>query len=172
MPEMTHPNSEPLNPSVHQEASDVNWRWILLAGGFFLVAAVVIHAVVWWYFTSKERAQARAKKSPFPLAAGQPDTVPPEPRLEQIDRLKANEKTDVFERRGAGASGPSGYGTTAEKGYVRIPIDRAMENLLHNDKFKKYLEARQKERTETEKKDGRAEGGASSSGRKHQENGK
>jgi hypothetical protein len=166
MADVPHPDGELKNSSVHQEPSDVNWRWILIAGGVFLAIAVLIHAGMWWYFTSRERSEARAKRSTFPLAAGQADTPPPEPRLEQIDRMAGNEKPNVTERRAAAASELSSYGSTSEKGYVRIPIDRAMKLVL------RQLRAREESPKGEDKTKGLAEGGESNSGRMYRGKGK
>jgi hypothetical protein len=159
MAEMAHPDGELKNPSVHHEESDANTRWILIFGGGVLITAVVIHGLVLWFFFNREDSEARAKKSSFPLAPQRSKDLPPAPRLEQLDRQEPIGISNVQERRAESAGELNSYGPTPEKGYVRIPIDRAMKLVLDQ------LRARKGHPESKKKEDGLAEGGESNSGR-------
>jgi hypothetical protein len=159
MPETAHPDGQLENPSVHHEASDANTRWILIFGGGVLITAVIIHGLVLWFFFNREDSEARAKKSSFPLAPKASQDLPPAPRLEQLDRREPIGISILQERRAESAAELNSYGSTSEKGYVRIPIDRAMKLVL--DK----LPARKGHPAARKKEAGLAEGGESNSGR-------
>jgi hypothetical protein len=153
-------NGQPENPSVHYEPSDVNFRWLLILGIVALMLAPIIHGVVFWFFRSYENHEATAKESSFPLASSANQSLPPEPRLEQVDRLKREEK-----EYGRVAPAPTENAldswTTEDKHYARIPIDRAMKLLLERNKFRVRKGGTEEKQAEA----GLVGGGASSSGR-------
>ena len=156
-------NGPPENPSVHFEASDVNVRWLLILGIVALILAPIIHGVVYWFFRSNQNVQATAKESSFPLASSADKELPPEPRLEQADRLGPPDEKGYGPQRPARKEAiPDGYGRTEEKGYVRIPIERAMQLLLE----KKKLRVRESNTEEKKREEGLIGGGESSSGRR------
>jgi hypothetical protein len=109
------------NPEVGHEESDVNVRGILGFGlGLFVVAAV-IHLMVWvlfQYFDAREGARVAPE---YPLAIGQENRQPPEPRLQTNPRedlrvLRAHED-DIL----------NNYGWIDKAGgVVRIPIEDAI----------------------------------------------
>jgi hypothetical protein len=119
----------PTNPAVSYERSDVNLRKILYIVGAIIVGAVIIHIIVMWFLLGYDDRQAEVKRSRFPLA-GERITMPPEPRLEQIDRQEGIAKVNVYERREKKEE-EGAYHTTDEPGVVRIPVARAMK-LLEN----------------------------------------
>ena len=67
------------------------------------------------------------KKSPYPLAPGFSRKLPPEPRLEQLDRLAGIDNADVAEKLAEKEKALDSYGPTEEKGFVHIPIQQAMK---------------------------------------------
>jgi hypothetical protein len=109
------------NPEVRFEPKDVRLRAVLIVLGVALVAAVVIHAAVWLYFSGYRAHQDRVKASTFPLADVPADGLPKEPRLEQVDRLSDGERMPP--------EAADGYGETGERGFVRVPVERAMDHL-------------------------------------------
>src|SRR5262249_2297008 len=115
------------NPLVRYEPTDVSFRPILL----ILIGAVIFAALqliaVWWYFERDLHYQAAIKQSAFPLQPGPSDTLPAEPRLEQINRMAGIEKGNVYEREASREALLHSYGPTPETGYIHIPIERAME---------------------------------------------
>ena len=56
-------------------------------------------------------------------------SLPPEPRLEQINRLEKDKVSNTFAREKEKEDFLHSYGQTPEKGYVHVPIERAMDLL-------------------------------------------
>ncbi len=121
-----HPNGEVTNPGVRHERSDASLKGVLLTIAIAIVVGVGIHVGVYFFFRGYQEHQATIKKSAFPLAPGPDAPMPPEPRLEQVDRLADVETPDVHRRLSVKDEMLGRYGRTEEKGYVRIPIERAM----------------------------------------------
>ncbi|MCU1383087.1 MAG: hypothetical protein JWL71_1784 [Acidobacteria bacterium] len=113
------------NPEVHHEHSDVNFLAILGFAGGLIVVAVIIHLVIYvlfGYFNSREGVQRVAE---YPLAVGQQDRVPPEPRLQ------TNPREDLADLRAREDGQLTSYGWVDKNaGVVRIPIDTAMRLTL------------------------------------------
>ena len=122
-----HAHGHPLDhdPHVHHEASDVNIRAIFGFGGALIVVAIVVHLAVWGLFRLLDSRATERGLAVYPLAAGQEERLPPEPRLqtaprEDLDALRAREDETL-----------RSYGWVDRNGgVVRIPIDRAMELTL------------------------------------------
>ena len=131
MVEIRHADGRIEHPSVQHERSDAGFRWIAGLGIAALLTAALIFGLVWWFFTAYGSYQARIKKSPYPLASGAANPLPAQPRLEQINRSKGLDDVGISERLAEKEDLLQRYGPTAEKGYVHIPIDRAI-SLLEN----------------------------------------
>jgi hypothetical protein len=118
-------------PLVHAdirfEPTDVNVRGVLLVllGAFVIIGLLL--AVVLLLFRGEERHEARAKASSLPLAAQAADRLPPEPRLEQLDRLHEIETSNIGWRDASDESRLHSYGPTDAAGYIHVPIDWAMD---------------------------------------------
>ena len=104
------------------ETSDVNVRGIF---GFALglsITGAVIGLFVWVLFLSFAAREARRVAPAFPLAAGQEDHLPPEPRLQ------TNPRQDMSDLRSAEDAVLGSYGWVDKKaGVARIPIGEAMK---------------------------------------------
>jgi hypothetical protein len=123
--EIRHPDGRVEHPSVHHEPTDANFRWIatiLLAGvGFGVVSLCVILVA----YNKYRQHQEEIKRSPFPLAPTPSTALPPEPRLEQVDRaVGINNPSVAAEERLL-----ESYGPAPEAGYAEIPIAEAMKRL-------------------------------------------
>ena len=105
------------------ERKDIHLRWFLA----ILVAAVCFVAVetfvIWKFYWAEESAQEAAKGSTKELAS----PLPPEPRLEQLDRLAGVEGSNIDKRLAAQEKKLNSYGPTAEKGFVHVPIQQAID---------------------------------------------
>ena len=112
------------NDVVHHEESDVNIRWIFgFALGLFIVA-VVVHVLIYvlFVFFANEQASANANSRQYPLAVGQENRLPPEPRLQ------VNPKQDLRDLRAQEDDTLNGYSWVDRNGgVVRIPIADAMK---------------------------------------------
>jgi hypothetical protein len=131
MAELHHPHAgglphEPTdNVDVQHEESDVNILAIFGFGAGLIAVAIVVHVAILLFFNVLESRARQQSASVYPLAAGQENRLPPEPRLqtdprEDLSELRARE--DAILR---------SYGwVDRNAGVVRIPIDRAMELTL------------------------------------------
>ncbi len=123
------------HPTVRHERTDANFRWIL---GLVIAAAVlglILHAVVWLIFRDERDRLAEVRQSSFPLAPKPSTALPPEPRLEQLDRLSEIERANVYARQKAKEEVLASYGNTDEKGFVHIPVGQAMKLLATTNKL-------------------------------------
>jgi hypothetical protein len=121
-----HAEHQPHHADVSHETSDVNIRGILTFGGGLVVLGAVVYLVVWLLFGYLNRRESAASASPaYPLAVGQDDRLPPEPRLQ------AHPRQDLKELRESEDALLRSYGwVDKNQGVVRIPIDEAMKLVL------------------------------------------
>ena len=114
-----------MSEHAHHEETDINVRAILGTGAGVIVGAVVIGVVVWALFAFLSKREARDVLTEFPLAAGQAERLPPQPRLQTDPR------EDLRALRQAEDNVLQSYGwIDKDAGVVRIPIDRAMQLTL------------------------------------------
>jgi len=143
---VTDPHHSPTaaadNPNAGHETSDVNIRAILGFGLGLLIAALFIHFMVWVLFEYLQ-ARATARMRPeYPLAVGEGQRVPPEPRLQ------TNPREDLRELREAEDRILTTYGwVDRNAGAVRIPIEQAMKVVVQRG-----LPARQENNVNTNSK--------------------
>jgi hypothetical protein len=113
------------NPAVTHEESDVNIRGILGFAVGLIVVAVVIHLLIYVLFGYFDSREGRKVTVEYPLAAGQGDRLPPEPRLQ------TNPRQDLLDLRAREDEVLGSYGwVDRNAGIVRIPIDAAMKLTL------------------------------------------
>jgi len=113
------------NPAVTHEESDVNIRGILGFAVGLIVVAVVIHLLIYVLFGYFDSREGRKVTVEYPLAAGQGDRLPPEPRLQ------TNPRQDLLDLRAREDEVLGSYGwVDRNAGVVRIPIDAAMKLTL------------------------------------------
>jgi hypothetical protein len=116
------PHSSADSRDVHHETSDVDIRAVLGFGLGLLLAGIVIHILIWLLFTFFSERQASHVAPEFPLAAGQENRLPPEPRLQTTPRQ------DLRDFRAQEDAILESYGWVDKNaGIVRIPIERAMQ---------------------------------------------
>lgn len=120
---------EIVNPGIHYERKDLRLRWILA-----LIAGVCCFAVFHYYATWRlmwwrENAARAVNQSPYRLAPTLSTKLPPEPRLEQLDRLAKIETSDVSRMLTDKEKILNSYGPTEEKGFIHIPIQEAMKRV-------------------------------------------
>ena len=113
------------NPDVRHETSDVNIRAILGFGLGLIVVAVFVHFMVWLLFMFFEGREMHRVVAEFPLAVGQENRQPPEPRLQ------TNPREDLRDLRQQEDDILGSYGwVNKESGEVRIPIAEAMKRTV------------------------------------------
>jgi hypothetical protein len=123
---MAHHAHETHHDDVAHEGSDVNVRAIAQFGVGLLVLGAAIYLVVWLFFGFLSvRASRASTQLAYPLAAGQQDRVPPEPRLQ------TNPRADLRELRESEDKRLDSYGwVDRNAGIVHIPIDDAIKLTL------------------------------------------
>jgi hypothetical protein len=116
----------PTHADIDHEKSDVNIRAIAGFGGGLIALAIVVYVVVWLLFGYLARREDRASvERTYPLAVGQEDRLPPEPRLQ------TNPRQDLKDLRDAEDQVLKSYQwVDRNAGVVRIPIDEAMKLTL------------------------------------------
>ncbi len=161
MVDIVQQDGPPRHPSVRYEPKDANFRWII---GLILAAitfGVFLQFTVWDFFRGERDRLADTRRSKYPLAPRPSTALPPEPRLEQLDRLRGDEVVNVYVRQELKLDRLSRYGQADEKWYVHIPIDRAMEVLGTG----KQLPARSEQAGGKPRDLGLVDGGEPNSGR-------
>jgi hypothetical protein len=147
------------NDGVRYERQDIRLRWllVLLAGSCCLT--VIVFYAAWRYFWWQEGVQEETKTATSPLSPGLTPRLPPEPRLEQIDRMANKANPDALKSLEAKEKALNSFGPTEEKGFVHIPIQQAIKAVAGK------LPVRKEPPTSTAADNGLFEGGESNSGR-------
>jgi hypothetical protein len=103
------------NPEVDHQETDVHVRAIIWFGVGLAAVALVVHVFLWWlqgfYATQTQRSQTLV----YPMAVGQRDQLPPEPRLQDNPQQALRE---LLARQRALLDGG------------RIPIEEAMRTIV------------------------------------------
>ncbi len=114
------------HPRVRRERQDVGFRPVLA----FVVVSLLIGgaqlALVWRLFRQAEPRAETLDEAREPLSA-QPVALPPEPRLEQLDRIQGIESGNVRWLQLKDLQELDRFGRTSDAGYVHIPIRDAMD---------------------------------------------
>lgn len=157
--EIRHPDGRIEHPEIRTEPTDASFGWILGLVVAATVAAAVVFIVILWLFNTYRSHQAALKKSPFPLAPGPTMSLPPTPRLEQIDHSSGLPVPNGVDRESGQENLLSSYGSTPDEGFIRIPIDRALDFLANK------LPHRESSAAKDSRDNGLVDDGESNSGR-------
>ena len=126
-------NSEIDNPEVVHEESDVNVSAISGFGAALFAVGAIVLLFLGWLVGMYERQYQRSQTQVYPMAAGQENRLPPEPRLQE------HPQEDLSDLRRKQESQLNAYGWVDKgSGIARIPIEEAMRIVLQ-----KGLPARQ-----------------------------
>jgi hypothetical protein len=129
--EIRHADGRIEHPGVRHEPTDASLHWV---AGTVVVASVlglIIQFVVLGLFRGFNEEFAEERKSRFPLAPRPAQSLPPEPRLEQLDRLTGDQRANLYLRQKEKLDILNSYGPADDKGFVHIPIERAMRLLAN-----------------------------------------
>jgi hypothetical protein len=124
------------NVAVRHERTDASFGCILAIGIFFVLLGALVFGIIFRSMNAFSERDKQMKDTRYPLTTEKRDSIPPAPRLEGIDRLlpgTVSESTEALESKAASLHA---YGPASEPGYVRIPIERAMELLLQQKSLK------------------------------------
>ncbi len=112
---------KPEHPDTHFEKTDISGRGVFFTGAGVLLGVWIATGLLYFVFTYFTHEHART--SPPPLtAAGQPEALPPQPRLQQspprdLKAMRAREDWELNHY----------YWIDKPGGKVAIPITRAMQ---------------------------------------------
>ena len=124
MSEVHYPHSaQPRGPAVvHHEESDADITAVFGFGAGLAVVTVIVGVIVLLLFNYLSGREVLRLPPQYPLAAGQKDRLPPEPRLQ------TNPRQDLSDLRAGEDQQLQTYGWVDKSaGVVRIPIDEAMK---------------------------------------------
>jgi hypothetical protein len=107
------------------ETRDISTRVVVIFAIALIVGGVIVHGLIWLLYAQFARAAAIAYPQEYPMARVGAPQPPPEPRLqtrprEELQRMRAEEDRIL---------GSYGW-VDAQRGVVRIPIERAMEMVV------------------------------------------
>jgi hypothetical protein len=147
--EVSYPDSRIEHAAARYEPKDIRVGWLVAVVATVCCYAVLHYYGVWRFFRFQEHDQAEAKKSPYASASASsptllppgnggdwrevytgvppPAPLPPQPRLDQLDRMTPEESAAVNMQLAAQIKALHSYGPSAEKGFVRVPIEEAMK---------------------------------------------
>lgn len=125
------------HPEGH-EHTDVNVRILVIAAAAVIVAAVVIHTGLYFLYISLSRQEAADPINRPRTAIGAYEAAPPAdvPRVQGIPGYHTSTpREDMAVLRARNEEILGGYGPGDASGFVRIPIDRAMDLALERGMF-------------------------------------
>jgi hypothetical protein len=130
-----HPGSEPspappLRPDNRYEERDVSFRAVVIvAVAGCAIGGVTFFAVRGFYWAALEsRTGGQTALAPADRPSEKPtEQLPPEPRLELLDRLQKTPASNVARWEQGEEKSLEKYARSDEKGFVRIPLEQAMD---------------------------------------------
>jgi hypothetical protein len=163
------PHSAAEHPSVRHEPSDANFGWIMVILSIALFVGLIAYLLLWGFLVDYRTYQDSIKKSPYPLAPNQSTALPPQPRLEELERATYSDAENVFRRQEVRETTLNEYGRTGEKNFVRIPIEQAMRSLAGKGLPAREVPSSDEWKEQKRRSSGLVNGGESSSGRMFRE---
>jgi len=116
------------NPARH-EPTDINTRPLKIMAAVSVIAAVVIPLGLLWLFRHYEHTATHPDLNMVKFRPEAPGT--PEPRIQGVPTFHGNiPRADMEELRRQSQQRLNSYGKSEDQGFVRIPIDRAMQILV------------------------------------------
>jgi hypothetical protein len=112
---------------VRYERRDISLRWILSLIAAATCLIIVQLVVTWWLLQTDRMRQEALMKSQYPVAPAPSTRLPPEPRLEPLDRFAGVESSNVYLRLEEKERLLHRYGRTEQPGFVHVPIEQAMK---------------------------------------------
>jgi hypothetical protein len=122
--------SPPVRPDNRYAERDVSFRAVVIVTIASCVIGVVIFFGVRGFYWAAIKSDVRgdAALAPADRPSDKPtEQLPPEPRLELLDRLQKTPAANVARWEQGEEKSLEKYGPSDEKGFVRIPLERAMD---------------------------------------------
>jgi len=112
------------------EPTDIDTRPLRITGLVLLISIVLIPPALFWLFKNYEKTATHPDQELIKFKAPPPEA--PEPRLQGVPGYHDPvPRADMEQYRKESEQRLHSYGPAEEKGFVRIPIDRAID-LLSN----------------------------------------
>jgi len=118
-------------PDARHEPLDINTRPLKIAALIFVIAMVVIFLALWLLFNRYEKTATHPDRKLVNSQVRNAATpTAPEPRIQGVPSFHGNvPRVDMEQLRHDSDQRLHSYGKSDEPGFVRIPIDRAMQIL-------------------------------------------
>jgi hypothetical protein len=152
------------HPRVGYEPSNAPLRAVLGIIALVICFACFHYWVAWEFFGGLEAHEDEEKRSHLAAELRPSPSLPAAPRLEQLDRLAGSESPNIDRRMSGNEATLDRYGPSGEEGFVRVPIDRAMDFLIGRLPVRKE-QSRKKARDDKARDQGMVNAGDSNSGR-------
>jgi hypothetical protein len=124
------PDGHPEHPESPFERTDINFgrvfALVIVTGCVF----ALMFALNWYFFRAERHVQDERKSSPFARSSAGPPSLPPPPRLEQIDRVERGTEESYNAKAAEMLRQLHTSGPAAEKGFIHIPIEQAMKDIV------------------------------------------
>jgi hypothetical protein len=151
--------SPPVRPEIRYEERDVRFRWVLVVAVVSCVIGGAIFVLVRGFYQVALESRPEGQTPGFASHEIPTSQLPPEPRLELLDRLKKTPASNVAKWERGEEKSLETYGPSDEKGFVRIPLQRALQIVAD------HLPARKESDQPKFKDRGLVDAGESNSGR-------
>jgi len=121
-------HSPPVETSSRHEPTDINIGPLKMFVAIFAICAVVILMSLLWLFKHNEKTATQPDAVNMHLQSAAPTA--PEPRIQGVPRFHGPvPRIDMENLRRESQQRLNSYGKSEDAGFVRIPIDRAMQIL-------------------------------------------
>jgi hypothetical protein len=124
--------SPPVRPEIRFEERDVRFRWVLIVAVVSCVIGGAIFVLVRGFYQVVLESRPEGQGTAFAASEKPTSQLPPEPRLELLDRLKKTPASNVSKWERGEEKSLERYGPSDEKGYVRIPLELALQIIAGN----------------------------------------
>ena len=123
-----HVVDSPHGGTARHEPTDIETRPVRIAAIIFGIAMIVILLVLLWLFKFYERTATHPDRPNTHVTKAGP--AAPEPRIQGVPEFHGNvPRADMDQLRAESQQRLQSYGKSEEAGFVRIPIDRAIDIL-------------------------------------------
>jgi hypothetical protein len=152
--------SPPVRPDNRYEPRDVRFRWVLVVAVLGCCIGAVIFGLVRGFYWAVLESRSDGQATAFAPRETPTSQLPPEPRLELLDRLEKTPASNVSKWERGEEKSLETYGSSDGKGFVRVPLQRAMQWLADS-----RLQARKESDRPKFRDKGLVDAGESNSGR-------
>jgi hypothetical protein len=116
----------PVRPENRYEETDASFRAVTIVAIVGCVIGAVVFVAVRGFYWAALESQPPAPATTFTAPEKPTEQLPPEPRLELLDRQQKTPASNVSRWERGEEKSLETYGSSDEKGFVRIPLKEAM----------------------------------------------